>query len=69
MFNEVRILDAEGKVKKVVSRKILSRRYWKSFFDSPVSGAPAKNTKGRGRKSKKTNSPNVDLDESFFSEN
>ena len=68
MFDEVRILDAKGKVKKVVSSKVLSRRYWKSFFDSPVSGAPTKITKGRGRKSKKTDSPNVDLDESFFSE-
>ncbi len=68
MFNEVRILDAKGKIKKVVSSKVLSRIYWKSFFDSPVSGAPTKNTKERGRKSKKTDSPNVDLDESFFSE-
>ena len=47
MFNEVRILDATGKVKNVVSSKVLSRRYWKSFFDSPVLGAPAKNTKER----------------------
>ena len=68
MFNEVRILDAKGKVKKVVSSKVLSRKYWQSFFDRPVSGAPAKNTNGRGRKSKKTDSPNVDLYESFFSE-
>ncbi len=36
MFYEVRVLDAKGKVKKVISSKILSARYWKRHFgDNP----------------------------------
>ncbi|MBT5471496.1 MAG: hypothetical protein HOK41_12910 [Nitrospina sp.] len=32
MFNEVKIFDKEGKVKKVLSSKKLSKDYWNSFF-------------------------------------
>lgn len=32
MFYEVRVLDGKGKVKKVISPKILSARYWKRHF-------------------------------------
>ncbi|MBI4385080.1 MAG: hypothetical protein HY579_13740 [Nitrospinae bacterium] len=36
MFYEVRVLDAKGKVKKVISPKILSARYWERHFgDNP----------------------------------
>lgn len=31
MFYEVRILNRDGKVKKVFSRHELSKNYWKSF--------------------------------------
>ena len=31
MFNEVRILDNNGNLKKVIKSKILSKRYWKQF--------------------------------------
>ena len=32
MFNEVKIFDNKGKVKKVLSSKKLSKDYWNSFF-------------------------------------
>ena len=31
MFNEVRILDNNGNLKKVIKSKILSKRYWQQF--------------------------------------
>ena len=31
MFNEVRILDNNGNLKKVIKSKILSKQYWKQF--------------------------------------
>ena len=34
MFYEVRIIDRKGNIKKVLSRKFLSKRYWNSFFKS-----------------------------------
>ena len=34
MFHEVRILDDKGNTKKVLSRKLLSKRHWNSFFKS-----------------------------------
>ena len=42
MFHEVRILDAKGKQKKVLSSKLLSKRYWGSFFESTSNPAAAK---------------------------
>ncbi|QPJ64544.1 MAG: hypothetical protein G3M78_03700 [Candidatus Nitrohelix vancouverensis] len=53
MFFEVRIKDKEGKVKKVLNSQTLSNRYWNDFFASSTDLAPAKNTKGRGRKAKR----------------
>jgi hypothetical protein len=35
MFYEVRVLDDKGKIKKVLSSKSLSKRYWNSFFEGP----------------------------------
>jgi hypothetical protein len=32
MFYEVKILDPQGKVKKVLSRQELGKRHWKDFF-------------------------------------
>ena len=34
MFHEVRILDRKGNIKKVLSSKFLSKRYWNSFFEN-----------------------------------
>ena len=50
MFHEVKIFDKKGKVKKVLSSKKLSNKYWDSFFHNPWSESMQKN-KGRGRKS------------------
>ena len=58
MFHEVKIFDKKGKVKKVLSSKKLSNKYWDSFFHNPLSKAMQKK-KGRGRKSQE----NVDFDD------
>ena len=58
MFHEVKIFDKKGKVKKVLSSKKLSNKYWDSFFHNPWSEA-MKKKKGRGRKSQE----NVDFDD------
>ena len=58
MFHEVKIFDKKGKVKKVLSSKKLSNKYWDSFFHNPLSEAMQKK-KGRGRKSQN----NVDFDD------
>ena len=57
MFHEVKIFDKKGKVKKVLSSKKLSNKYWDSFFHNPWSESMQKK-KGRGRKSQE----NVDFD-------
>ena len=38
MLHEVRILDAKGKVKKVLSRKSASKHFWKNVEDSKTRG-------------------------------
>ena len=43
MFHEVRILDAKGNQKKVLSSKLLSKKYWVSFFDNASNSETAKN--------------------------
>ena len=48
MFHEVKIFDKKGKVKKVLSSKKLSNKYWDSFFHNPLSEAMKKK---KGRKS------------------
>ncbi|PIQ97454.1 MAG: hypothetical protein COV67_04215 [Nitrospinae bacterium CG11_big_fil_rev_8_21_14_0_20_56_8] len=53
MFFEVRIKDSDGKVKKVLSREALSKRYWEAFFDKSGGPDAGKKVKGRGRKPKK----------------
>ena len=58
MFHEVKIFDKKGKVKKVLSSKKLSIKYWDSFFRNPLSESMQKK-KGRGRKSQE----NVDFDD------
>ncbi|HCK69101.1 MAG TPA: hypothetical protein DHW17_07450 [Nitrospina sp.] len=58
MFHEVKIFDKKGKIKKVLSSKKLSNKYWDSFFHNPLSEA-MKKKKGRGRKS----SENMNFDD------
>jgi hypothetical protein len=33
MFYDVKIFDGKGKLKKIVTREISSRRHWDKFFD------------------------------------
>ena len=58
MFHEVKIFDKKGNVKKVLSSKKLSNKYWDSFFHNPWSESMQKK-KGRGRKSE----PNMNFDD------
>jgi len=44
MFHEVKIFDKKGKVKKILSSKKLSKKYWDSFYKM---GEPIKK---RGKK-------------------
>jgi hypothetical protein len=54
MFFEVKILDGKGKVKKVVTSRELSRKFWTNFQTSTGTGASTSDLfKKRGRKSKK----------------
>ena len=47
MFYEVRVLDRKGKIKKVLSSKSLSKRYWDSFFDGSGPEETPKKSKTR----------------------
>jgi len=67
MFYEVRILDSQGNVKKILSSKKLSTRYWNGFFDKakgPLHSGPAK---GKGRKAQKTSKANLSYFEDEYS--
>jgi len=52
MFHEVRKFDKNGKVKKVISSKKLSKDYWNSFFQM---GEPIKNKRKKGGQQSATN--------------
>jgi hypothetical protein len=71
MFYPVRILNSKGKVKRVVTPKSLSQRYWGDFFDQNLK---KKNRllKLKGRKTQnKTESQkdqNMSYEEVYFSE-
>ncbi|MBT6717735.1 MAG: hypothetical protein HOB18_08900, partial [Nitrospina sp.] len=61
MFNEVKIFDKEGKVKKVLSSRKLSKDYWNAFFQM---GEPIKN---KGKKRSQQSTKNVDCDDENLS--
>ncbi len=51
MFHPVKVLDPKGNIKKVLSSKLLSRRYWDSFFSAQGGTQSAKkNNSRKGRK-------------------
>ena len=64
MFYEVRVLGPEKKLKKVISSKELSKRYWKAFDES----ANSKEALKLGKAKKKVNQP-LDLSDLYSSEN
>ena len=45
MFHEVKIFDKKGKVKKILSSKKLSKKYWDSFYKM---GEPIKKSGKKG---------------------
>ncbi|MBI4389092.1 MAG: hypothetical protein HY580_02845 [Nitrospinae bacterium] len=53
MFYEVRILDPKGKIKRVLTSKELSKRYWQGFKEQVHGQVATSLFKGRGRKSRK----------------
>ena len=42
MFYQVKVLNSEGKIKKVISSKELSKRYWNTFFEDMSGDSAAK---------------------------
>ena len=63
MFHEVKIFDKKGKVKKILSRKKLSKNYWDSFYQM---GEPIKK-KGKKGEQKTINMSDCD-DENLSSD-
>ena len=63
MFNEVKIFDKKGKVKKILSSKKLSKDYWDSFYQM---GEPIKK-KGKKGEQKTINMSDCD-DETLSSD-
>ena len=61
MFHEVKIFDKNGKVKKVLSSKKLSKDYWSSFFKI---GEPINN---KGKKKGQQSTKNDDCDDENLS--
>jgi len=63
MFYQVKILDAKGKVKKLISAKDLSKKYWKQFENNLTGQATSslfKRKTRRGRR-KKGSDPRAEL--------
>ena len=46
MFYEVRVLNAKENLKKIISRKELSRKYWNEFEENQKGFASKKTPKG-----------------------
>ena len=65
MFYEVRILDSKGNIKKVLSSKKLSKKYWNGFFDKAK--GPSTSGVRRGRKAQKSNKPKMDYFDDEYS--
>lgn len=60
MFHEVKILDPNGNLKKVLSGKELSKRYWGEFHDGENGN---KVIVGKGKKFRKKLATNVNFTE------
>jgi len=71
MFYPVKILNPKGKVKKVVTPKSLSQRYWGDFFDQNAKKKHMR-LKAKGRKTQEKTeakkNQNMTYDELYFSE-
>ena len=68
MFNQVKILDAKGKVKKVLMPKSLSQHYWGDFFDKSIKTRSEKVKRSAGKKRKVRKEPDLSNEEIYFSE-
>ncbi len=66
MFFQVRIKDAQGKVKKVISSESLSKRYWDEFLNNSPEVSNVKKAEKRGKKS--VTKERVDIDNSMIEE-
>ena len=61
MFHQVKIFDKNGKIKKALSSKKLSKDYWNSFFKM---GKPIKN---KGKKGGQQSTKNINCDDENLS--
>lgn len=72
MFHQVKILDRQGKVKKVFSPKSLSQRYWGDFFNQKIKLRNQKKMKakpgGTKKSSPQTGSGEMSFEDLYFSE-
>ena len=67
MFHKVHIIDPKGNIKKVLSSKLLSKRYWDSFFENTSKTESLK--KSRIKEENKPNKKSkVSYENLYFSE-
>ncbi len=65
MFYPVKIFSRKGKFRKEVSSKLLSRQYWDKFYNSANKNIQISNRKGKNLKAQ---FPDMEYDDSFYSE-
>jgi hypothetical protein len=65
MFHEVKIIDKQGKVKKVVSSKTLSKRYWEDIANANLKGIKIKGSKSK-KPVKSANNTGLSYDDLYF---
>ena len=71
MFYPVKILNPKGKVKKIITPKSLSQRYWGDFFNpniKPLNNKYKMKSRESQKKTKTEEEQLLELQETFFSE-
>ena len=68
MFHQVKILDAKGKVKKVLTPKSLSQHYWGDFFNKNLKTRNEQVKRSQGKKKKVRKDLGLSNEEIYFSE-
>jgi hypothetical protein len=64
MFYPVKILNPKGKVKKILTSKSLSQRYWGDFFDPDIKKKNRK-LKEKGRKTQQKTEAKKDQNKNY----
>lgn len=71
MFYPVKVISAKGKVKKVLTPKSLSQRYWGDFFDQGIkkkNQKPKENDRKTQRKTEAKKDQTMDYEDFYYSE-